>query len=313
MTELVIIGNGLDLHHGLKTSYGAFSEFAKADSPGIYELLSEQFRALHEFMSTNTTDDTNDFIYDCWCDFESSLGALDDERFEQSSHEDISEYMEELGMEETLVNHFINSISSILDVFRSWVSEIDLSTGKHRNFKFNTASAFVNFNYTETLETYYGVSREKILYIHGSRNTKDQLILGHDITPPKAQHKDDWPEIHGHPFYEYLRQTRKPVDEITHKLRSWLGGVPSIKQVSVRGHSLGTVDLPYFKMVAEAYPDAAWSFSYYQSNDLSGIQNAIRVLGIDDDRILSVATLSKLENDPNTSHNALTDQTSSLL
>jgi len=39
---------------------------------------------------------------------------------------------------------------------------------------------YINFNYTEFLETIYGVPQENILYIHGNRrDKKNQLILGH--------------------------------------------------------------------------------------------------------------------------------------
>jgi len=50
MAELVIIGNGFDLHHGLKTSYGAFAAYAEGHSPDVYRLLSELFLASHDYM-----------------------------------------------------------------------------------------------------------------------------------------------------------------------------------------------------------------------------------------------------------------------
>ena len=39
---------------------------------------------------------------------------------------------------------------------------------------------YINFNYTEFLETIYGVPRKNVFYIHGDRrNKKVQLVLGH--------------------------------------------------------------------------------------------------------------------------------------
>lgn len=310
MSELVIIGNGFDLHHGLKTSYGAFFDFAKERSPSVFELLSGLFLESHDYMGFERPDaaDEASFIFDRWSDFETCLGILDDEEFGQRSRDDISEYMEELGMEETIVNEFIANVSGILDVFRDWVSEVDLPVSHRRSFQFDQTTVFVNFNYTETLEAYYGVNLARIFYIHGRRGTTDRLIVGHDSDPPQAQHKDDLPDIQYNPFYAYLRQTRKPVESIEPKLWNWLTGFPAIDRISVRGHSLGYVDLPYFKMVAKAYPSALWSFSYYGDDELCDIQNAISGLGVERDRISSVAKLSEFEITPNTSRNALFSQ-----
>jgi len=94
--------------------------------------------------------------------------------------------MQKLGMEETIVDEFIGNLASILDTFRSWVTEIDLPQGSRRSFRFETSSVFVNFNYTETLETFYGTEASRIFYIHGRRGTNDRLVVGHDSDPPRA-------------------------------------------------------------------------------------------------------------------------------
>ena len=302
MAELVIVGNGFDLHHGLKTSYGAFAAFAEEHSPSVYKLLSDLFLASYEYMGFDreSTVDEGKFVYDRWCDFESCLGILDDEEFGQLSRDGVSEYMQELGMEETLVDEFIGSIASILDTFRSWVAEIELPQANQRCFKFNTSSVFVNFNYTETLEAFYGVDAGRIFYIHGRRGTRDQLVVGHDSDPPQAQHKDDLPDIQYNPFYAYLRRTRKPVSDINPRLKIWLADVAEISRISVRGHSLGTVDLPYFATIAAAYPAAEWSFSYYSQAGLSEIQTTLNSLGIDRKKVSSIAKLSEFELNPNT-------------
>lgn len=308
MSELVIIGNGFDLHHGLQTSYSAFENFAKQHSHSIYTLLSELFLASHEYaglIDRPNAADEGSFIHERWCDFENCLGLIDDEEFGQRSREDISEYMEELGMEEALVGEFIENISGIIDVFRKWVTQIDLPLAKRHAFNFDPSTIFVNFNYTETLETFYEIDSARIFYIHGRRATKDQLIVGHDSSPPQPQSKDDLPDIHYNPFYAYLRRTRKPVEAITPKLENWLKTSSYIEQISVRGHSLGYVDLPYFKFLAAAYPDARWSFSYYNESGLGDIQRFINLLGLNKERISAVAKLSEFECCPNTKTNAL--------
>jgi hypothetical protein len=164
---------------------------------------------------------------------------------------------------------------------------------------------FVNFNYTETLEAFYGVEARRINYIHGSRTQSDFLIVGHDESPPMPQSKHDLPDFHYNPFYAYLRKTQKPVETILPKLSAWLDSLPNVEQISVRGHSLGSVDWPYFHAMSRKFPTAYWSFSYYNSDDLGCIKNFIKILGIDRSRILSVATLIQFECDPTTKENAL--------
>lgn len=308
MSELIIIGNGFDLHHGLETSYGEFASFAKQKSYSVYTLLSALFLASYELaglIDRPNAANEEDFIYDRWCDFENCLGLIDDEEFDQHSRDDISEYMEEIGMEEALVGEFIEHIASILNVFREWVMQIDLPIKKRRNFNFDPSTIFLNFNYTETLETFYSINPARIFYIHGRRSIKDQLVVGHDISPPQPQSKHDLPDINYNSFYKYLRLTRKPVESIMPKLEGWLETVQNIEQISVRGHSLGYVDLPYFKVLAAAYPDAKWSFSYYNESDLDDIQRFISSLGISEERMSAVAKLAEFECCPGTETNAL--------
>lgn len=297
MVELIIIGNGFDLHHGLQTSYSSFAYFAKDHSPAVYKLLSELFLASCDYMGLDLPEDKSeaDFVYDRWCDFESCLGMLDGEEFGQRSREDVSEYMQELGMDEALVIEFIENVASVLDTFRDWVAGIDLRKGRPGNFRFDSASIFVNFNYTETLENFYGIEAQRINYIHGSRIQSDRLIVGHDENPPKPQSKHDLPDIQNNPFYAYLRKTKKPVEMILPKLSAWLDEFPSVELVSVRGHSLGSVDWPYFEAISRAFPTAKWSFSYYDESGLHDIRQLVERLEICSSRIVSVATLEKFE------------------
>ena len=312
MTELVIVGNGFDRHHDLETSYGSFALFAEENAPSAYLGLSGLFVASSEYMgfSVPDSDDVEKFIYDRWCDFEACLGLLDEEEFGLRSQEDISEYMQELGMEEQLVDDFVRNIASILDVFHVWVHSIDLPLSRRRNFAFPLSACFVNFNYTETLEAFYGVERDRIFYIHGRRGTADKLIVGHDTSPPMPRSKHDLPDIQFNPFYGYLRLTRKPVEDIEPKLQQWLEKTATIERISVRGHSLGPVDLPYFAAIARLYPEARWSFSYFSNEDLDSIQTLIQFLNLEESAVLSVATLAEFEADPATQRNRLMEQSS---
>lgn len=306
MNELVIVGNGFDRHHDLATSYGAFEQFAKENARSVYDDLIGLFLVSSEYMGFDTPDhdDADNFIYDRWCDFETCLGLLDDEQFDQRSQENISEYMQELGMGEHLVDEFVRNIASVLDTFRDWVVSIELPLSRRGEFTFPPSAHFVNFNYTETLESFYGVDPARIFYIHGRRGTDDKLIVGHDTSPPKPRSKHDLPDIQFNPFYGYLRLTLKPVEIIEPKLRLWLENVAMVETVSVRGHSLGSVDLPYFKAIAETHPTARWSFSNFNQDDLAAIKALIGNVNLEADAVSSVATLAEFEQNPDTQNNA---------
>ena len=78
--------------------------------------------------------------------------------------------------------------------FRKWVLTLKCVT-KASNFLkklFAYNSHFLTFNYTEFLESVYGIPKENILYIHGSRKDKVQLILGHGENPDA--NFDEWYE-----------------------------------------------------------------------------------------------------------------------
>ena len=295
MSELVVLGNGFDLHHGLRTSYGHFAKFAGQEAPTTYQLLSQLFLASSEHMDLQRPSQNEEeaFLAQCWSQFEASLGLIDDLEFEERSRDNISEYMEELGMEEYIVDEFIDNISDVLDVFRRWVASIDLPTHLGQKFSFQEDSKFINFNYIESLEAIYGVDAARIFYIHGRRFTADRLIVGHDVHPPQARSKHDLPDVQYNPFYGYLRRTRKPVEDIVPKLQEWLCFHGKYDQVSVRGHSLGPVDYPYFETLVTALPDAMWSFSYHTTEDQEAIRNLVQALGLRDAQLSAIATLTE--------------------
>jgi hypothetical protein len=89
------------------------------------------------------------------------------------------------------------------------------------------------------------------------------------------------------------------------KLRQWLKEIPTIERVSVRGHSLGSVDLPYFLAISEMFPLASWSFSYFSQEDLDSVKRVINIIHLDAKAVLSVATLSEFEEDSDTKSNAI--------
>ncbi|MFT0212826.1 AbiH family protein, partial [Pseudomonas sp. F1_0610] len=70
--RLYIIGNGFDLHHGLKTRYTDFGIFLRDEYNDVFEHLQEFFG----FDDLNPSVSSSP-VESMWNDFENNLGALD--------------------------------------------------------------------------------------------------------------------------------------------------------------------------------------------------------------------------------------------
>lgn len=42
---------------------------------------------------------------------------------------------------------------------------------------------YISFNYTKTLEEHYGINSDRVLYVHGTFDEKDNIVLGHAVNP----------------------------------------------------------------------------------------------------------------------------------
>lgn len=194
--RLYIIGNGFDLHHGLKTSYGAYKEYLKNKNRISYDEYENIVRM------------NNDTI-DAWTDIENSLNLnyakilssyvdrdevealVKDRRTsiltarynesedyygddESDSLNDVlpgmgdmsivSMYGQYLNKEVELATEFIYDFTGIH--LYNWLKNIDYSKVK-ADLLIEKDAKFVSFNYIDTLEDYYDISSENVLHIHG--------------------------------------------------------------------------------------------------------------------------------------------------
>lgn len=178
---LVIIGNGFDLAHSIPSSYYSFKDNCKGQ-----------------------VKDALEFFIDCediWADFENNLAYLDREKVIWSMWENksLNDVLDEDDEDFSAADFFMSiedggwGISSILNElpksFRRWINSLDVNKEKKYNLSEN--AKYLNFNYTETLETVYSVPKNQITYIHGDRrNKKDVLVLGHGHDIEKVY--DEW-------------------------------------------------------------------------------------------------------------------------
>lgn len=180
-TSLFVIGNGFDLMHGVPSSYYNFR-----DSIGKNNTI-------------RFTLETFIHVDDVWGDFESSLAYLDREsmlgtadmwfeNFEVLGEDDYDfSAADYFAAQEAATTPIYILMQELPKRFRKWIESLKYS-GKTKPLDgiINKNTRYINFNYTEFLESIYGVDKENILYIHGDRrNKKCQLVLGHGHSTDK--------------------------------------------------------------------------------------------------------------------------------
>lgn len=294
MPTLHIIGNGFDLAHGIESSYEDFKRYAWSHSgtDGYYLNLLE---TCYPEINPSTGD------LELWSDLEHALGKPDIEAAFSATTEDV-EYEEghEIRYQPQMEDAPTFFLSSMFDVFHKvfeeWVNNIDIDVEPLPDIPhFDKTGKFLSFNYTETLESLYGVHREQINYLHGRRENLDELIVGHcnDIDGQESLPED--PLIYMYEGYDNVAreinsQQKKVSDIIAVNMHFWQG-LSEIDKVVVYGHSLSDIDMPYLKEVARyVRPDAEWFFSIYYNNpverdeEINVTRNAIEEIGLDTER-----------------------------
>lgn len=288
MTKLYVIGNGFDLWHGLPTSYCQFYEFAK----GTLDELENYY--LFDVAQTGP-----------WCDFENSLGTFNwSEFYDAHNHIDVqsesfrSSYV--YCLEDDLMEQADKHVDAIRECFREWIDGINISAVERR-LALTENALFLTFNYTSTLESVYNIDKENVLHIHGRSETFDELIFGHGDTMEETPELDEngdsnrtiFSDAEGaakRPFYAL----QKRVLEILESNKIFFDSLVHISEITVIGHSLNKIDLPYFRKLAASAPNARWIVFYFEANEKEHHLQQLIQCGVLRDRI-QFCTYSDLE------------------
>lgn len=284
---LHIIGNGFDLAHDIKSKYSDFKDYAWKYGDkyqiGLLETCYPYVNSKKELV--------------LWCDLEKALGNLDFQAAFDAATEDIEledghEGRFQAQMEDAPVYLLEMMFDAFHRVFDDWVNHINVDVEPLNAIEhFDTNGRFLSFNYTDTLEKVYSIPRDCINYIHGRRNSNDEIIVGHCSTADANKQLSDEPMIYEYQGYENIAQKvneqRKSVDDIIRNNKDYWKSLTNIDKVVVYGHSLSEVDMAYFHEIANNVSDECkWYFSvhYY---DLKGkipskkhILSVIKELGI---------------------------------
>ena len=239
---LFIIGNGFDLAHGIKSGYWHFKEWlinnGKDSLVGLMDIFFSNER-------------------DVWSSIEQALGEYDEESILEYCKPDKEfDFDHSLSasarIEDSPMAIFQPVLDEFRDAFRDWVNSIDIS-GAGKAYKLYMSSRYLSFNYTDTLETVYGIPENQIVHIHGSRLDNDEYIIGHNNYRNPSSIWDNDGLIFEQQAHEniitWMNEFTKQYSKNIANHSSFFDSLEGIKQIFVIGHSLSKVDWPYFEEI----------------------------------------------------------------
>jgi len=280
---LYIIGNGFDLHLGIKSSYSDFRDYIIRQWPDGVNLCNQ----LENFFPS--LDEDGEYLL--WSDFERALGNMDTESVldyckmgnDIDDYEDIFQYA--YNIEDSPGMYFAPVLNTLYNCFHEWVNSLAIYGGNMAIPYFDRNALFFSFNYTETLENIYKVPVGNVCHIHGKRQSTEKYIYGHNYS---------WNYTVGETFTDdnaldkigvYYRSLCKNSPSLIHN-NSWFFSklkTSSISKVVIYGCSLGDIDMPYFHEISKCIPNTAeWSISVYKTpEDVNAAKKLIKTLGLD--------------------------------
>lgn len=243
MMNLVIIGNGFDLAHGLPTKYTDFHNYLEKTNPNCIDRLDLLFTFGEQ-----------------WCDFENGLGHLK----ESAAQLVLKSYP---GIHATIKDE-------IQRAFASWVISLEEKNTATKKYELSKEDEYLSFNYTHTLHRSYEIDGKNIKYIHGCIGLGlfdyKQIIFGHK-------------ECVGNKITQSLLDaTVKDIDSIITRNKDYFNSLSdkNIDTIKVFGHSYADVDFKYLEEIRKQLPCAMWEFGYFDETARLCAKNYISKLGL---------------------------------
>lgn len=266
--SLVIIGNGFDLAHGLKTVYSDFRAWLfKHGQKDFVRSMEDIFYGLYE-------SDENRL----WSEFESALGKIDIDEIHYR-------YQEDHNGKDVFDDVIEPTVLSIRENFTNWIKDINTHLVQPI-FSLPKSAHYLSFNYTDTLETFYGIPKKRICHIHGSIIDNTQLVYGcqNDPVPLSVLDKEEKDNIQYLVRYKTAELVnsglKKNTVENIQKNVKFFERLGNIKKVLVIGHSLAEVDWPYFLEVRKHVPkEVMWQITYHSTMERIRLRSSLLFSG----------------------------------
>ena len=276
MKRLFVIGNGFDLHHNLKTGYNDFRKYLEREEP-------EYFRFINELILENNPEfDSND-----WSDIETELVCVMDIDYDHLLNEAIDSSEKDMDRAsywndiQFNAEYFNRDLPNFKKSFDEWIDTIDFSHAFiDKNLIFTRNDYFLNFNYTKTLQTLYGIKKTKVLHIHGEKGSdkvfgqsefyEDPLPLS-TLTQEENDHgiEDDWRIEEAKGILNSIPKLfYKDCEAIIEDNRGFFDSVCEFDEIIFMGWKLGPQDIPYIEEILNNINTKAKISIVYYKDDM---------------------------------------------
>ncbi len=298
--NLFIIGNGFDLWHGLQTKYSDFARFLKTNS-------SDAFDACNKFLGYSSKQNA------IWGDFEESLGSFSPERLiEECNNYFNDDNPHRSGEASWEAKKYVDLIAkNTFQAFQVFITSLQYPSDI-RGVELSIIqkdALYLNFNYTDTLERFYKIPTMQICHIHG---TNEDIQIGHGVHPSDVEssnlhsvkpvnmspeQEEHWIEQMNDEYSlsfdlacievdQYWTQLFKDVESNIRSNQDFFDRCTDMRSITVMGHSLSAVDIPYFKEIKHRVSvGALWNVSYRRDGDDRKMKNTLLSLGIAEEKI----------------------------
>ena len=266
---LYIIGNGFDMYHDLKTRYHDFRDWLKNCHYDDFVCdMEKMFPALSD----------NEYLL--WKDFEAALGEFKLLEIHRKFFQGKDDGFHDEDTYKMVVNRISPTLSDIPNLLRKWIDDID-ELEAYRKLELSGESLFLSFNYTMLLENVYSIPPNQVLHIHNSIGCKDKLITGHNSSFSTSDaEKQCWganEEQSVQLIAREMENLRKPVGKLITHHKHFFNSLQNISNVVVFGHSLSSIDRPYFTQIQRNIRDFAhWYFIAKNDDGITNCQNYVR-------------------------------------
>ena len=277
--QLIIVGNGFDVNHGIPSSYAHFITWLGNNDKELFDFLERYI----------------DVDADWWNDFERSLSEIDVPKLIRETP------LKNRPIDPTIPPSFshpaswrLDSVREVLSLkFTEWVKTLD-AVKLEKQIELPEACLYISFNYTDTLERVYGIEEYRIVYIHGKASRGDELIYGHGknqfVLENEVMKKYN---LHRSDDFFIAGSYGNSESELTSHVSYWqkyiqLGSyydvlrpaVMGANKVCVYGLSFSEVDYPYLQWISEKNRNLRWQVSWHTEKDKERIMNTFWVLGV---------------------------------
>lgn len=243
MAYLYIIGNGLDLHYGLRTSPKNFIDILKQKR--VYNEIDNAYDVFSSYCIN-------------WSEYEESLSDLDLDEIESQNlimpdYSSDHEYDRDGGI--VSIKIYLDSLKkAIQSSLRDMVEMADRETeyrasvGEHHSL-LTPNDRVLTFNYTSTLENMFNFARQiPVCHIHGFYADRTPLIFGYNQIKgnygnkliPTFEDGDYYVDQQRELIYNFYQNWQKNIQ--IKCLNDFLSCCAGIDEVVVYGHAMGKVD-----------------------------------------------------------------------